>query len=307
MNPISLLPQAGWNYKLYYLVPVSFVYVFSITNAQVHLIFALIALIGAASRHSMGEAMYGPGGEEERELDPLKRIQRTGTVIFRDKAPSAYSATSYQEMVQEGNLSSKYWGGFLLVNVLFQASLSVMYVGALYFLFTYRSEIGFVGGVILFSLVALFVYGLLAVFWPDVHRIHDDFPSVDPALQNIVNGFVYSLNAEDISVPDVYYEPDGGRFEIDCRIDDDATGQVEKKLNQIAFSFCSIVDRSPYPVDQAKIVLQAGDTKEIEFLIEARWCRRLLSGDLSANQYRKRVRQSLVSKSEDALEELNQQ
>lgn len=109
MNPISFVPSSGHNYKLYYLIPVSFVYLFYQLGERVLLIFALIGLIGVISRHATAESVYGPDGRDEAKLSSKQEIRRIGALLFRDKVPATYSADSWLEMVNEGTLQSKFW------------------------------------------------------------------------------------------------------------------------------------------------------------------------------------------------------
>lgn len=67
---------------MYYLVPISLVYLFSQFGDQTYPL-SLIVLIGAASRHSEGEAIYGPDGDEIVESSHEEKIRRIGTLIFR--------------------------------------------------------------------------------------------------------------------------------------------------------------------------------------------------------------------------------
>ncbi|WP_276299369.1 hypothetical protein [Halorussus lipolyticus] len=300
MNPISLLPKSGTNFKLYYLVPISFVYMFSQFGNQTYLLLSLVALIGAASRHVEGEAIYGPGGEEIAELSREEKIRRIGTLLFRDKKPYGYSATSWSEIIEEARLNSKLWGVLVIILALFQGTLSILYLFAVYEFYLHRFEIDFIGGVLLFSLIALVVYGGLKNIWPNASHMDEDIPEIDPELQDIVEKFMYMLYAEGITTTGVSYEPaEGGLFEIACEVDYEYGETMKEDINQIAILFCSIIDRSPYPISRADFTVETSDDIVIDFYIEPEWCRGVLSGGLSSDEYLQNVNQTVSIKAPD--------
>lgn len=60
-------------------------------------------------------------------------------------------------------------------------------------------------------------------------------------------------------------------------------------VNRVAVSFCSVVDRSPYPIERADITLETSDGGMLEFQIRPEWCRQNLDGELLAEQYLQKV------------------
>lgn len=192
MNPISFVPNSGPNYKLYYLIPISFIYLFYRLGGRVLLVLALIGLIGVISRHSTGESVYGPNGKEEPELSSEREIRRMGSLFFRHKVPSQYSAESWLEMVNEGNLRSKFWGVTIGVISVFELSVSVLYVIAVYLLVTNLFVIDFIGGILLFALIGLLVHRTIRLILPNISQI-DDIPPIDEELQTIVERFSHTL------------------------------------------------------------------------------------------------------------------
>jgi len=285
MNPISFVPDSGPNYKLYYLVPVSFVYLFYQLGGRILLLLALIGLIGVTSRHSTAESLYGPNGREEADLSSEREIRRVGTLLFRDKVPAKYSANSWSEMFNEGTLQSTLWGVVIGVLSLFQFAVSVLYVIAVYLLVINLLVIDFIGGILLFSLIGLMVHGTIRLVLPNISQI-DDFPTVDQELQTIVEGISYTLNGDDIIVSGVTYEPDrGGVFEIDCAIEQESADSVHKHINRIAVVFCSVVNRSSYPVTRSDLRLNIRGGGVAYFCIDARWCREFSDGRMSTDQF----------------------
>lgn len=290
MNPTSLLPQSGTNFKLYYLVPLSFVYLFSQFGDQLYLLFALIALIGAASRHSEGEAIYGPGGEEKTQISHEEKIRRIGTLIYKDKKPFGYSASSTEEIIKEGEFDSKLWGVTVGILFLFQIALSILYLVAIYNLAVHRFEINFLGAVLLFSLSALPIYRVLKYIWPNASQMDEDIPEFDPEFKDVIDGFVYMLNSDGVTPTKIDYEPaEGGVFKINCEANHKYGEAVSEDINRVAVTFCSIVDRSTYPLDRAEITLVTTDDVEVEFQIDPIWCRKVLEGEFSSDHYIQRV------------------
>ncbi|QLG62210.1 hypothetical protein [Halorarum salinum] len=305
MNPISLIPRSGANYELYYIIPVSFVFLFSQRGKGIYLLLAMVALLGAASRHSAGEAMYGPGGEEKRELSDEGVIQRVGTMLHRDKPPHKYSATSSQEMLEEGNLHSKRWGVIVAVLSLFQLLLTPMYIIAVYSLYIHLFEIGFIGAILLFALVALVIYGAMEALWPNASNLNREFPNMDPELHDILENFAFMLDAESISVTGGYYEPsEGGAFQYNCKVEYEFAESVKQDIKCIAVVFCSVVHRSPYPINQADFSLKTSDNTVIHFQIRSLWCRQLMNGEMRYNSFVNRVDRtiSIDSKVEKSLD-----
>jgi hypothetical protein len=299
MDEIPLLPDAKRNYRLYYLIPLSFVYLFVETGSQVHLLFFGAAIIGATSRHASGEAIYGPHMEEKGELTSVEKVRRTGTLIFRDKLPHQYNATSSIEMVQEGTLASRIWGAVLIILGVFQLGLSILYLVAIYFLYQNLASIGFLGGVLLFSLIALVVYGVMSSLWPDARKF-DYGGKVDDDLQSIIQGFRQNLYADGVFVPRVSYEPaDAGVVEIECSVDYEWEQGLRRDVNRIAYSFCSVVERSPYPITGAEVQLTSSDGGELTFVIDAELCDRMLDGEISTESFAETVQKSVLTNPPD--------
>ena len=305
MNPISLLPNSGTNFKLYYLVPVSFVYLFAQFGNQTYLILSFVALIGAASRQAEGEAIYGPEGEEAAELSREEEIRRVGTLLFKDKKPYAYSATSWTEMLEEGNLESKRWGAIVLILGLFQGAFAILYVVAVYEFYAHRFEIELIGGLLLFSLVALAVNGVTRNLWPNASRMDEDIPDIDPELQDIAEKFMYMLYAEDITINGIRYEPaEGGMVEVNCEVNYEYGEAVREDVNQISVLFCTFIDRSPYLVTRTNFTVETSDGVDINFEINPKWCRAVLNGGISSDEYLQKVKQTVsVESSGDASPE----
>jgi len=299
MNPISFVPDSGPNYKLYYLIPASFVYLFYQLGERMLLVFALIGLIGVISRHSTAESVYGPDGNEEAELSSEREIKRMGTLLYRDKVPVKYSADSWIEMANEGTLQSTIWIGVIAVLAVFQFAVSILYVIAVYFLITNLLVIDFVGGILLFALVGLVVHGALRLILPNISQI-DDISQIDQELQTIVEGFCHTLNGEDIVVTGVAYGPErGGVFEVDIEGDCESDRSIHHAINQTAIAFCSIVDRSSYPVTRSDFRLKTKNSGVTYFCIEDRWCRKLSDGEISADEFLHSVGQTVSLKEPD--------
>ncbi|WP_152423081.1 hypothetical protein [Natrinema versiforme] len=301
MNPIPLIPQSEANYKLYYIVPLVFVYIFHQIGGGYNLVFALIALLGAASRHGIGEALYGPGGEEKSELSEVKEIRRLGTLIHRDKEPSEYSANSSREMLEEGEMQSKFWVAIVAALGIFQFLFSVMFLIAVYSLYRYRFELDFVGGVLLFTLVALIVYGVIRELLPDISQI-DKF---DHEIQELSEDFIILLNSENISITNLVYEPaEGGAFRIDCEVNYEYSKGVSEDINRIAVSFCSFVSRSSYPISHGEISLTTTDDIIIDFEIDPIWCSQLLNGQISSEHYSELIERTASVSGTDNVDSL---
>lgn len=266
------------------------------------MLLSLVALIGASSRHAEGEALYGPEGEEIAELSREEKIRRTGTLLFRDKKPYTYSATSWNEMLKEGNLDSKIWGAIVVILGVFQGALSALYLFAVYEFYNHRFEIDFIGGLLLFALIALAVNGVTRSLWPNASRMDQDIPEIDPELRDIAERYMYMLRAEDIFPSGVHYEPaEGGLIEVDCEVDYEYGETVREDINQIAILFCSIIDRSPYPVNRADFTVETSDGVVIDFQVESEWCREVLSGGLSSDEYLQKVDQTVSEESPDEM------
>jgi len=294
VNPVSLLPKSGSNFRLYYLVPISFIYLFSQIGGQIYLLLSLIALIGATSRQSQGEALYGPQGQEKPELDEKEKLRRIGTLIYRDKKPFQYSATSPGEVLKEGSFQSIIWAVVFVLLSLFQISLSFLYLFAVYELYSYRFELDFLGAVLLFGLVALVVNGVMRFLWPNVSRMDEEAPEIDPELDDIAERFIHMLYLEDVSISKANYEPSkGGLFEIDCRVNHLHNETVEEDVNQVAVLFCSLIDRSSYPVSRGEFCIETEDGGVITFRIDPSWCQQVLDGEISSEQYLRHVRQTV--------------
>lgn len=301
MDEVPLLPDARRNYRLYYLIPLSFVYLFVETGSQVHVLFFVAAIIGATSRHASEEAIYGPNMIEKGGLTSVQEIRRTGTLIFRDKLPHQYTATSPVEMVQEGTLPSRIWGVVMVSLGVFQLGLSVLYLVAIYFLYQNLGSIGFLGGVLLFSLIALVAYGIMSALWPDTRNL-DFGGKVDDELQSIIRGFRQNLYADDIFVPRVSYEPaEAGAVEIECSVEYEWGPSLHRDVNRIAYSFCSVVERSPYPISRAEVQLSSSDDGELTFVIDAKLCRQMLNGEISSEHFAEAVQESVLTSPPDDL------
>lgn len=285
MNPISFVPNSGHNYKLYYLIPVSFIYLFYQLGGWVLLVLALIGLIGVTSRHSAAESVYGPDGREKAELSSEQEIRRIGTLLYKDKVPAEYSADSWLEMVNEGTLQSKSWGVAIGVLSVFQFAVSILYIIAVYLLFTNLLVIDFVGGILLFALVGLVVHGTIRQILPNVSQIDNTQP-IDPELQTIVEGFSYTLYGDGTVVTGAAYEPGlGGVFEIDIETEYESDESMHKVINQIAVAFCSVVDRSSYPVTRSDFRLKDKNGGVAYFCIDAKWCRGFSDGRISTDKF----------------------
>lgn len=289
MDPTPLLPNAGTNHKLFYIVPLSFLYLYSLLGDSVYLVLTMIALMGAICRHTTGESIYGPRGEEKRELDSEDEIRRTGTFLFRDKAPHQYVATTYKELVQEGEFRSRNWFVVLIIIALFQIAFFVLYPFAIVELYFNREELNFIGLVLLFSMISLPIYGFLKFLLPDASDAHLDMPNMDPRFEEVFEGLTFSLLGDDIHLKEGFYEPaEGGLITITCEVEYEKGEEQEEILDdihRIAIDFCSLVSRSTYPIDNAKITLLTADEVETKFEIEPEWCRKLSSGGISSDEF----------------------
>lgn len=300
MNPISLVPQSGSNFKLYYLVPVSFVYLFAQFGNQFYLLFSLVALIGAIGRHAQGEALFGPEEHEKAELSKEDQIRRSGTLLYRDKVPSGYSATTWTELYEEGEFRSNIWAGIMIVLTLFQGSLSVLYLFAVHDLYIHRFEIDFVGALLLFSLAALVINGAVRTILPNVSQMEQGIQDIDSELKENLQGFMFTLYADGISTAEMEYEPaDGGIVGFECEVDYDFDDTVREDVNRVAITFCSVVDRSSYPIKRADVTLKTTDNVALDFQIDSEWCRQVLDGQLSSDHYLQRVYRTASIKSPD--------
>lgn len=295
MDPTSLLPQWKENFQLYYLVPISFVYLYTLLGAQTYLLYALIALFGAAARHASGEAMYGPGAEAIDEIDHEEEIHRRGTILFRDKKPFAYSASSFRELYEEGQFQSKAWGVIITAISILEFLFAPMYIFAFYELFTHRKRLEFIGALLLFALSALLIYGLIRELLPNAHELSQERPSIDPELRDMVLGFLYTLNEDGVSITNAEYEPAvGGVFRFEAKFDSSLQEGIEEDINRAAVTFCSIVHRSPYPVDKGKFEVTTDDGAIIRFEINARWARKLLNQQMSSDEFLNHVHQTIT-------------
>lgn len=70
-------------------------------------------------------------------------------------------------------------------------------------------------------------------------------------------------------------------------------------INQIAISFCSVVDRSSYPITRSDFRLKGKNGGVAYFSIDAKWCRELLDGRMSSNEFLHRVGQTASFKEPD--------
>jgi len=289
MNPISFVPDSGPNYKLYYLVPASFIYLFYHLGGQYLLVLGLIGLIGVITRHSVGESVYGPDAKEENDLSSEREIRRIGTLLFRDKVPAKYSANSWWEMVNEGTLQSTFWGLAIGLLSVFQFSVAILYLFAVYLLVANLLVIDFIGGILLFGLIGLVVHGFIRLILPNISQM-DDIPQIDQELQTIVEGFSHTLYGSDIVATEAGYGADrGGIFEIDIKREDESEKPIQETINQIAICFCSVVDRSSYPITRSDFRLKRENDDVAYFSIDAKWCREVSDGQMSTDEFFRRV------------------
>ena len=75
-------PSVWVEFRLYYLVPVSFTYLFAQFGNQFYLLFSLVELIGAISQHAQREALFGREEQEKAELSKEDQIRRVGTLLY---------------------------------------------------------------------------------------------------------------------------------------------------------------------------------------------------------------------------------
>lgn len=309
MDLTSLVPDSGHNYKLYYLIPVSFIYLFYQLGREILLVLALIGLIGVISRHSTSESVYGSNGKTEADLSTEQEIRRVGALLYKDKVPAKYSADSWLEMVQEGTLQSTYWGVVMGVISVFQFAVSVLYIIAVYLLVTNLLVIDYIGGILLFALIGLVVHGAIRLILPDISQI-DDIPPIDQELQTIVGGFSHTLYGDDIIVTGAAYgAARGGIFEIDTEAECKSDKSTRRSINQIAIAFCSVVDRSSYPVTRSEFRLKGKNGSAVYFCIDAKWCRELSNGRISTNEFLHHIGQTVSVKepnSEIVVNPINQ-
>ncbi|CDK38524.1 hypothetical protein [Halorubrum sp. AJ67] len=293
MDLTSLVPDSGPNYKLYYLIPASFIYLFYQLGREILLVPALIGLIGVISRHSTSESLYGPDGKKEANLSSQREIHRVGALVYRNKVPAKYSADSWLEMAQEGTFQSTYWAIVMGVIFVFQFSVSVLYIIAVYLLFTNLLVIDYIGGVLLFALVGLVVHGAIRLILPDISDI-DDIPSIDQELRTVVEGFSHTLNGDDIVVTGAAYgAARGGIFEIAIEAECESDELKRRTINQIATAFCSVVNRSSYPVVRSDFRIEGKNGSAVYFCIDTKWCRKLSNGQISANEFLHHIGQTV--------------
>jgi len=302
MEEIPLLPDAKRNYRLYYLIPLSFVYLYVETGLQIQIYLSVVATVGAVSRHASEEAIFGPNMQEKGELGEIQQIRRVGTLIFKDKLPHEYRATTSAEMVQEGELVSRFWGGIIGVLALFQVALPVLYLVAIYFLYQNLPSFGIAGGILLFSLTALVVYGFISTIYPNAQEL-DFGQKIDNDFSDVINGFRQNLYGDDVFVSRVSYEPaEAGAVEIECAVEYEWGKALRRDVNRIAYSFCSVVERSSYPISQAKVHLESADDGEITFVIRAEWCKKLLQGEMTSESFAEQIQNTVLSYPPDERE-----
>ncbi len=299
MDPTTFIPDSQERFKLYYLIPISYVYLFTLLDEQLYLWLSLIAVVGATTRHTSEEAIFGPRFEDQRELSKIAEIRRFGTVFFRDKPPHEYSAESAGEVIQEGEFRSRRW--FLQVTVLyiFHVSLFFLYLYAIWTLFQNLQSLDFLGVMVFFALIGFTAYLVTSEMWPDASQLHyqNDF---DTEFVEVIQEFAKSLYAEDISLDDATYEAaDAGAVSLKLSVEYDFGKQVHRDINHVAFLFCSVVARSSYPIHHVDVSIETSDGGTVSFLIDPEWCRQLSKGEISSERYASNIQESAVSKPPD--------
>jgi len=176
-----------------------------------------------------------------------------------------------------------------------------LYVIAVYLLVSNLLVIDFVGGVLLFALVGLVVHGTIRLILPNISQI-DNIPSIDQELQTIVEGFSHTLYGDDNVVTGAAYAPDrGGIFEIDVEGECESDESIHHAINQIATAFCSVVNRSSYPVTRSDFRLNGKNGGIAYFCIDAKWCKEFSDGQMSTDEFLHRVGQTVSVKNQTAI------
>jgi len=295
MDQFSLAPDPEQQFRLYYLIPIVYIYLFTLTQNQLFFWCSVIGIIGATIRHSSEEAIWGPGYEDRRSLTQEAEIKRWGTLIFADKPPHEYSAESRREVWEEGEFQSKTQIALLVILTVFQGSLIPLYLGSFYAYYTVWESIDFLGGLIGFTLLAYTVYWIFSQIWVDASQIHYQ-NQFDSEFSDIINGFAETLYADGIEVNGGEYEPaEAGALTLNLSVNYDHGPKIRRDVNRVAFSLCALIERSAYPISIVDISIQTEDDFTSSFVINGEWCHDLSEGELSAQEFGQKVQDSVLT------------